>query len=429
MFVITLDAVVVNVALPSIRADLGGGMTGLQWVVDGYTLAFAALLMSFGSIADRVGARRAFVAGLATFVVASAACGVAPNLTLLIVARIVQGAAAAVMTPSSMALLGQTFPDPRRRARAVGVWAMGGAVASTSGPVLGGLLTTVDWRLIFMINVPAGAAALLLLRRAAASPRRPAPFDRVGQLTAVLAMGGLTFGAIEAGAQGFSSPAVIGAFGITLVASLVFLTAQARGRHPMLPLGMFRSRTVTVVIVVGFTFMACYYGLPFVMSLYLQEAQGLTALQTGFVFVPMMLAGALLTPFSARLVERFGTRTLITVGLLLMTGGLLALALLPIGTPVFVLSALMVLVGLAGPTVMPPATTALLDAVVPEQVGTASGALNTSRQVGGALAVAVFGALLAQPDTFTAGMRVSLLIAACLAVATAAVTVLRLQRI
>src|SRR3954447_17431330 len=158
-FVITLDAVIVNVVLPSIRQDLGGGVTGLQWVVDGYTLMFAALLLSAGSLADRIGARRAFGLGLVVFVAASVACGLAPGLGSLVVARFVQGSAAAVMMPSAMALLREAFPDPGRRARALGMWAMGGAAASSSGPVLGGLLDVVDWRLVFFINVPVGVVA------------------------------------------------------------------------------------------------------------------------------------------------------------------------------------------------------------------------------------------------------------------------------
>lgn len=422
MFVVTLDAVVVNVALPRIRADLGGGITGLQWVVDGYTLMFAALLLSCGPLSDRIGARRAFVVGLAGFVAASAACGFAPNLPTLVAARFAQGAAAAVMTPSSIALLSQSFPDPGRKARAVGVWAMGGAVASSSGPVLGGVLTAIDWRLIFFINVPVGAVALALLARSHRSPRRRVPFDWAGQVTAVAAMGGLTFGAIEAGARGFADPAVIAAFLLAVVCLVAFLVIQRRGAHPMMPLDLFRSPIVRAAVVIGFAFMVCYYGLPFVMSLYFQQVRDLTTLATGVAFLPMMLIGAALTLSSARIVDRFGRRRVITVGLLLMAAGLILIAALPASTPVWVLSALMVLVGLGGPTVMPPATAALLSAVSPERSGTAGGVLNTSRQLGGALAVAVFGALLGDPATFQTGLRVSLSIAGAVALGAAVVT-------
>jgi DHA2 family methylenomycin A resistance protein-like MFS transporter len=205
-FVVTLDAVVVNVALPSIRGELGGGITGLQWVVDGYTLMFAALLLSAGSLSDRFGARRTFGAGVAGFVLASLACGLAPSMGALVAARFVQGAAAAMMMPSSMALIGEAYPNPVTRARAVAMWALGGSVASSAGPVLGGVLTLVSWRLIFFVNLPAGVVALLLLAKTARSPRRPAPFDWAGQIAAVLAMGGLTYAAIEAGAAGLAAP-------------------------------------------------------------------------------------------------------------------------------------------------------------------------------------------------------------------------------
>ncbi|WP_084713389.1 MFS transporter [Streptacidiphilus rugosus] len=190
-FVITFDAVVVNVALPSIRRDVGGGITGLQWVVDGYTLMFAALLLSAGSLADRIGARRALAAGMTVFAAASAACGLAPTLGTLVAARFVQGAAAAVMMPASMALIGHAYPEARSRARAVAIWAMGGAVASSSAPVLGGLLTQLSWRWIFFINLPVAAAALLLLVRTPRSPHRRVPLDWTGQATAVVAMGAL----------------------------------------------------------------------------------------------------------------------------------------------------------------------------------------------------------------------------------------------
>jgi EmrB/QacA subfamily drug resistance transporter len=419
-FVITLDAVIVNVALPSIQHDVGGGITGLQWVVDGYTLMFAALLLSAGSLTDRVGARRAFGTGLTIFALASAACGLAPNLGALVAARFVQGAAAAVMMPSSMALIGHAYPDPIRRGRAVAVWAMGGAIASSSGPVLGGLLTLLTWRLIFFINLPVAAAALILLARTQRAPHQPVPIDWAGQVTAVLAMGGLTYGAIEAGAAGFAAPRVIAAFAVAAIALAAFLTTQARGAHPMMPLDLFRSRTVAVSVAVGFAFVVGYYGLPFVMSLYLQQLRSLSALATGAAFLPMMLSGAVLTPFSARISERIGARTLVTTGLALMTAGLAILALAPASTPVWALAALMVLVGLGGPLVMPPVTAVLLNAVPHHRAGVASGVFNTSRQVGGALAVAVFGALLAQPAGFLQGLRTSLLIAAAASLAAAA---------
>jgi EmrB/QacA subfamily drug resistance transporter len=422
-FVVTLDAVIVNVALPDVRRELAGGMSGLQWVVDGYTLMFAALLLSAGSLSDRLGARRAFGGGMVLFVLASAACGLAPTLPALVAARLVQGSAAAALMPASMALVSQAYPDPARRARALGLWAMGGAAASTSGPLLGGALTAVSWRLIFFVNVPAGAAALVLLARAARSPRHSVPFDWAGQVAAVAAMGGLTYGAIEAGVAGITAPRVLAAFMVAVAALAVFGLLQARGRHPMLPLALFRSRTVSAAVVIGFAFMVGYYGLPFVMSLYLQQLRGLSALDTGVVFVPMMVIGGALNPFTARLAERFGARPLIGGGLLSMTAGLVVIGLLPGTAPVALLPALMILVGLGGPLVMPPVMALLLHAVPARRAGVASGAFNTSRQLGGALAIAVFGALLANRATFLPGLRDSLLIAACVALAAAAVSV------
>jgi DHA2 family methylenomycin A resistance protein-like MFS transporter len=426
-FMVTLDAVVVNVALPSIRRDLGGGIVGLQWVVDGYTLMFAAFLLSAGAITDRVGARRTFVIGVTVFAVASAACGLAPSMEALIAGRFVQGSAAAAMMPSSMALIGQAYPQPARRARAVAIWAMGGAIASSAGPVLGGLLILGSWRLIFFVNVPAGLLALLLTTQVLPSGRRqPPPFDWLGQATAVLAMGGVTYGAIEAGAAGFGAPTVLVAFVVAAAALATFLLVEVRGRHPMVPLELFRSQNVSIVVAVGFAFVVGYYGLPFVMSLYLQQQRGLSPLETGAVFIPMMAIGAFLIPFSARVAERVGPGRLITCGLGLMVGGLALLAVFVVSAPFWALTLLMVLVGLGGPAVMPPAMAVILNSVRVTQAGVASGVFNTSRQIGGALAIAVFGAFLGQPGGFVPGLRTSLLIAALVAlVATAASRLVR----
>jgi MFS family permease len=282
------------------------------------------------------------------------------------------------------------------------------------------VLTLVSWRLIFLINLPAGAGAVLLAARVAPSPRRRVSFDWAGQITGVAAMGALTFGAIEAGSAGFAAPQVVAAFSVAIVSLAAFLAVERRVAHPMVPLGLFRSPNVSVCMAVGFAFVVGFYGLPFVMSLYLQQIRHLSPLATGAVFLPMALMGAVLTPFSARLVERIGPRTVIGGGLMVMAAGLAFLAALPSGSPTWALALLMVLVGLAGPAVMPPVTAILLNSVPSHQAGTASGVFNTSRQIGGALALAVFGALLARPADFLSGLRASLLIAAPIALAATA---------
>jgi MFS transporter, DHA2 family, methylenomycin A resistance protein len=423
-FAITLDALVVNVALPSIRSDLGGGITGLQWVVDGYTLMFAALLLSAGSLSDRVGARRAFGLGMAVFVVASAACGLAPNLGVLIAARLVQGAGAAVMMPSSLTLIREAYPDPVRRGRAIGVWTIAGAVAAGAGPVAGGALNLVSWRMIFFINLPAGVVALFLLARAPRSPRREVPFDWAGQLLAVVAMTALTFGVIEAGAEGFGAPEVVVALAVAAVALVAFIGVQARGKHPMVPLDLFRSRTVVIASGTGFAFMAGFYGLVFVYSIYLQQVRGLSPLATGLVFLPSSVASGFVSPISARLAERFGPRVPIVGGMFLMGLGLAALAAVTGSAPIWLLAVLRIPVGICGPLAMQPTTAVLLESVPPQRSGVASSVFNTSRQLGGALAVAIFGALLATRGQVLDGVRESLIIAAVLALVAAVANLL-----
>jgi DHA2 family methylenomycin A resistance protein-like MFS transporter len=423
-FAITLDGLVVNVALPDVRHDLGGGITGLQWVVDGYTLLFAALLLSAGSLSDRVGARRAFGTGLAVFVAASAVCGLAPNLGVLVAARLAQGAGAAMMVPSSLALIREAYTDPVKRGRAIALWTIGGSVAAAAGPVAGGALSLVSWRMIFFINVPAGAAALVLLARAARSPRRAAPFDWAGQVAAVAAMGGLTFGVIEAGADGFGAPKVLVSLAVAAVALAVFVTAQARGKHPMVPLEVLRSRTVTIASGTGFAFIGGLSGMVFVSSLYLQQQRGLSPVATGLVFLPMSALSAFLGVPAARLADRFGPRVPIVGGMCLMGTGLAVLAALPTSAPAWLLAIAMIPVGITGPLAMQPTTALLLDSVPPHRAGVASGVFNTSRQTGGALAVAVFGALLAHQANLLPGLRESLAIAAVVAFAAAATNLL-----
>ncbi|MEV5968223.1 DHA2 family efflux MFS transporter permease subunit [Kribbella sp. NPDC051952] len=407
-FLITLDISIVNVALSRIRAELGGGTTGQQWTIDGYTLLFAALLLFAGNLSDRIGARKALAIGILGFGLASATCAAAPSIGALIAARSAQGAAAAIMLPSSMALVREAFPDPRRRASALGVWAVGGAVAGLVGQPLGGLLTTVDWRWVFIINLPVCIGMIAFLVTVAASPARPSRFDWAGQVLAIVALATLVYGLIEGGHRGFTDPGVIIALGTAAVALATFLLVQARVRQPMMPLDLFRAHGFRLALPVGFAFMVGNYGNVFVVSLFLQQHLGLTPLHAGLAFLPSAFFAIAGNLASGPVTNRFGARVPVVAGLLSMTAGLLALLLTAsIESPV--ITALCIIpIGAGGSLAMPSITGVVLEGVPAEQAGTASAVFNTFRQVGGAVAIAVFGALIANPDTFLGGLRISL---------------------
>ncbi|MCI0142069.1 MFS transporter [Arthrobacter bambusae] len=426
-FVVALDAQIVNVALPHIRDELSGGLSGLQWIVTGYTLMFSALQLFGGSISDRVGARRAFGIGMIVFVLGSAACGAAPSLAILIAGRVVQGIGAAMITPTSLALIREAFHDAVQRGRAITYWALGGSVASAAGPVVGGILTQVGWRWIFFVNLPVGVLALIVLARVAPSPRRAVPFDWAGQIAAIAALGGLTFAIIEGGSIGYGAPEVLAAFALAVIGAVMFLIAQARGLHPMMPLDLFRSTTVSIGLGIAFVTMAAFYGVVFVQSLYFQEQRGVSALITGLLFLPMTGLVALLNPFVARAMERLGKISTTIGGMTLMALGLLSQALLPADAPVIVNALLMVPVGLGGSSTVPPLTALILDHIPAERAGTASGVLNTARQMGGSLGIAIFGAVLATQTVFQAGLRIDYIVTGLVLLVLAAVT-LRLRK-
>ncbi|MEU6658900.1 MFS transporter [Streptomyces sp. NPDC046821] len=426
-FVVALDAQIVNVALPHIRDELGGGLSGLQWIVTGYTLMFSALQLFGGTISDRIGARRAYGIGMAVFVLGSAACGAAPSLGILIAGRVVQGIGAAMITPTSLALIREAFHDAVQRGRAITYWALGGSVAAAAGPVLGCVLTQFGWRWIFFVNLPVGVIALIALARVAPSARRIAPFDWTGQIAAIAALGGLTYGIIEGGSLGYGSPEVLGAFALAVIGAVVFLFAQARGRHPMMPLDLFRSSTVSAGLGIAFITMAAFYGVVFVQSLHFQEQRSVNSLVTGLLFLPMTGLVALLNPFVGRAMERLGKIVTTIGGMVLMAAGLIVLALLPADVPILASALLMVPVGLGGSFTVPPLTALILDHIPAERAGTASGVLNTARQMGGSLGIAIFGAVLAVQPAFQTGLRTDYLVTGVLLIVLAAGT-LRLRK-
>lgn len=307
------------------------------------------------------------------------------------------------------------------------MWSLGGAVSAAVGPALGGLLATVDWRLVFLINVPVGAVALLLLARVAPSPTRPTRFDWAGQVTAVAGIGGLTYGIIEGGSDGFGSLPVIIALTLATVGLTVFLLIQARGSHPMMPLDLFRSRMLRLALFIGFASTLGWYGMVFVVSLFLQQHMGLTPLVAGLAFIPTSILIAVSNITAGRAAARFGPRVPAAAGQLIMAIGLVAmLATAPLESLMLV-TILMIPVGVGGALTLPPVTTLVLDSVSAARAGTASAVFNTFRQLGGAIGIAVFGALLTPPHMFVSGAQTSLLIAAVL-VLISAVTSLFVRR-
>ena len=417
--VVTLDAQVTNVALPAIHRDLGGTLSDLQWIVSGYTLMFSALLLFGGTVADRTGSRAAYGWGMVLFVAASVACGFAPSLPVLIIARLVQGVGAAMVTPTSLSLIREAFPDTRQRAHAIGMWAVGGSVAAAAGPIVGGLLAAVDWRIIFFLNVPVGIAALLALRVVAPSPRRRARFDVPGQVTAIIGLAALTFACIEGGNIGFTQPLVLVGFALAVIALAAFVWVQSRSTHPMVPLALFRDRRLSVALGVAFISMAGFYALVFLQSLYFQQFRGASALMAGLLFLPMTGITAITNSQVSKIAARRGYVLPIVLGLAGMAAGLVGLVLLPGNAPVWAVAALMVVVGVGGGFTVPPIAALVLDVAPAHLAGTASGVLNMSRQLGGSLGVAVFGSIVNASAMFLTGLRVDYLVIGALVAITA----------
>jgi len=411
--VVLLDVSVVNVALDAFRHEFATDVAGLQWVINAYTLIFAALLLTSGSLGDRYGARRVFLFGFLVFTLASGTCALANSLPLLIVARVVQGLGAALLVPNSLSMLQQAFPDREKRSRAVGWWGAIGGSSVAAGPVLGGMLVThLGWRSIFLINLPIGLMGVYVTLRYAApqagSHRRS--LDWSGQGTAILALAALTMGLTEAGSLGWQHHLVLGSLLLAVMAALSFIWIQARSRSPMLPLELFRIRTFTVASVIGVVVNFAYYGLIFVFSLFFQVQQHFSAQLTGLAFLPMTAVLMLTSVLAGRLISRLGARILMVTGLTLAALGYMLLTPVSVEGSYLLLVAPMLLAAGGIALTVPTMTNATLSSVDASRAGVASGVLNSARQVGGMLGVAIFGFLVRDtaPQAFMRGMHLSI---------------------
>lgn len=365
-----------------------------------------------------------FLWGLALFSASSLACGLAPSILVLVVARLAQGLGAAVAVPSSLALLQVAHPDPQGRARIVGMWGAMAGVAAAAGPALGGLVVQgFGWRSVFFINVPLGLVGILLGRRHLPRAKRHAHgLDVAGQVAAGAAAASLAIGLIDAGTHGWGSMTVLACLAISVAGAAAFVVVERRCQRPMLPLALFSTSTFSVATVVGFLCNLGFFGELFVVSLYLQQVRGLSALTAGLLLVPQMAATMVGSVASGRVMARYGPRRPMIVGLGIGAFGLASLGLAGLRTPYWLLLPSVVLAGFGIAFAMMSATAAVIEAAGAERGGVASGALNAARQLGGMVGVALLGSFVAAHHRFIGGFRVDMSMAAAAFVIAFAVT-------
>jgi EmrB/QacA subfamily drug resistance transporter len=397
LFMIMLDNTIVNVALPSIQRALHTSPETLQWTIDAYVLTFAVLILLGGKLGDRFGRKRMFLVGLGIFTLASAACAQATTDTQLVAFRAVQGAGAALLNPLSLSILVAAFPR-KQLPTAIGIWAGVSALGLSVGPLLGGFLVErVSWSAVFWVNVPIGAIAAGVCLWAVAESRdeRHRHLDVVGTALVTTGLFALVIALIGANSDGWTSASSLGLLVASAVLIALFMVWEHRNAEPMVPLRLFVrpafSTSSIVSLLVGFAFI----GVLYLIVLYFQNVMGYSPLQAGLRTLPLTLTQALVAANAGRLDRRFGARTKMTVGLLLLSAGLFGLAQIHVGTSYNAIWPFQLLLGLGMGLVMPAVAAAGMAAADPEQSGVASGVINASRQVGGALGIAVLGSIAA----------------------------------
>ena len=398
LFMIMLDNTVVNVALPSIQQDLEISTSELEWVVNAYALTFGVLLLSGGKLADLLGRRAIFIIGLVIFTGASLWCGLAGGAESLIAARTVQGIGAALMNPATLSIITATFP-PRQRGMAIGIWAGVAALALAIGPLVGGLLTEkIHWGWIFFINIPVGIAGIVAARIFIDETRDTSHEQRLdlpGLLTSAIGLFALTLGLIETNDHAWGSTRVLTLFAIAAVALTAFVLLELRQRLPMLDLTLFRDRTFAGANTVMFMVGLAMFGIFFFNSLFLQRVLGYSAIKTGATFLPMTMLIMFVAPAAGRLSDRVGPRWLMATGMTLLTGSLLLFATLDAQSTWWDIVPGLVVGGVGMAITMAPTTAAAMHSVPVDKAGVGSAVINSMRQVGGSLGIAVMGALVA----------------------------------
>jgi EmrB/QacA subfamily drug resistance transporter len=437
LFMIMLDNTIVNVALPSIERSLHMSISSLEWIVTAYALTFAALLITGGKLGDLFGRRKMFIAGLVVFTLASLACGLAPSAGFLIGARAVQGVGAALMNPATLSIITATFP-PKERGQAIGIWAGVSAIALAIGPLIGGLIVdNINWHWIFYVNVPVGVVGIIVSRLVIAESRDTSheqSIDLPGLVTSSGALLALSYALIEGNRHGWGSPEIIGLFVGAAVLLAAFIRLELRQRLPMLDLGLFKIGAFAGANIVAMLVSLGMFGVFFFISLYVQNVLGYSPTKAGAIFLPMTVLIILVAPIAGKLSDRIGSRWLMGAGMSILGVSLLLYQRIGLHTGFWSLLPQLVLGGVGMALTMSPMTSAAMGAVPVDQAGVGSGVLNSFRQVGGSLGIALMGAILLSyqhptaskavaAQQFVNGLHAALFVSAIIAFAAAGVAI------
>ena len=398
LFMIMLDNTVVFVALSAIQSDLSISTSELEWVVNGYALTFAVLMLTGGKLADMFGRRRIFIIGLAIFTASSLACGLATGASMLIGARVVQGVGSALMNPATLSIITATFP-PRQRGTAIGIWVGVSAMALAIGPLVGGILTEqINWSWIFFINVPVGIVAIIVARLVIDESRDESKEQRLdlpGLISSGVGLFALTYGLIESNNYGWTSPRILVSFAVAAVALVLFVVLEHRQRVPMLDLSLFKNRTFAGANTVMLLVALAMFGVFFFNSLFLQRILHYSAIETGATFLPMTVLIVLIAPVAGKFSDRIGSRWLMGAGLVFLSASLISFSTLGIGSTFWDVLPGLLLGGVGMSLAMTPTTAAAMGSVPVDKAGVGSAVLNSMRQVGGSLGIALMGAIVA----------------------------------
>lgn len=396
-FLATLDISIVNVALPTLQAALHTDIAGLQWVINAYAICLSAFMLSAGPVGDRYGHKRAWMAGVILFIVGSSLCAMARSLDVLLAGRAVQGIAGAFMIPGALPILTHAFPDPKERAQVIGGWSAFSALALILGPLLGGMLLHVaGWQAIFLINLPLGLIAVGLGSWGVSERRHPehAALDPIGQILSIVWLGALTYGLIAAGIHGFNAVATWIALTLSLIALVVFAIVEMRVHRPLLPLALFRERSFVIANFASFMLGFSYYSSLFFFSIFLQQIQGWSPLETGWRMMPQFFLTGCISILFGRLSAAFPIRRLMVAGYGMIALSMLAMTVITAQTPYWIVGLLFGLLGIGAGLAVPATGMVVMNAAPPECSGTVSATMNALRQTGMTIGIASLGTLL-----------------------------------